>query len=197
MNNHKQKKMINWWIFGAVAGGIITLSAAVYYVISPNMAMLLIILPGLAGTFYCAYKYYNFGGSVFAGISEKGPVASSININAFCIYGEMINDKPHAVKVQFEEVVTEKRLGERWFFEDLNKWLYVIFNDIADEGKWKAFELPDSAYTDPARLSIQLNMGRVNELFQLEPSLFEQLKPWLMVAAITIIGFLIFLSGSE
>jgi hypothetical protein len=107
-----------------------------------------------------------------------------------------VNAEHLAEKVQFENLAQDKLFGDRWYFEDLNKWLYVLFNDLADEGNMKAFELPDSAYTDPARLSIQLNMGRVNEWFQLEPSLFDQLKPWIMFAVITVIGFLIFLSGS-
>lgn len=192
------KRKFNWWWLPTVVGVLIVLATAVSYLMSVNLALLLILVPAIACTGFSGYKLLGDGvGSSkgFAGISELGPVMGGVN--TFCIYGKIVNGEHLAEKVQFEDVAMEKVLGDRWFFEDLNKWLYVMFNDLADEDKWKAFELPDAEYTDPARLSVQLNMGRINELFQLEPSLFDQLKPWLMVAVITVVGFLIFLSGSE
>lgn len=193
MKNKKTK--FNWWILPAVISGAIAVTAIIFYLITLNMALVLLILPSIAGTGFCLYRIINISGATFEGISDKGPIIGEIN--AFCIYGELLGSEVRADKVQFELVDAEKVLGDRWFFEDLNKWLYVMFNDLAAGGTWRAFDLPDAAYTDPARLSIPLNMGRVNELFQLEPSIFDQLKPWIIFATITVIGFLIFLSGSE
>jgi len=194
MSKQNLKQKINWWILPAIACGIVAVVMAIIYINTVNIALVLILLPAIAGCGFSVYKMMGYGNLSFKGISEIGPVTG--DINAFCIYGKIVNAEHLAEKVQFENLAQDKLFGDRWYFEDLNKWLYVLFNDLADEGNMKAFELPDSAYTDPARLSIQLNMGRVNEWFQLEPSLFDQLKPWIMFAVITVIGFLIFLSGS-
>lgn len=190
----KERKKFNWWVVLTVICGLITATAIIFYVINTNMVLLLIILPGIAGTGFCVYKFANFGEAKFEGISERGPVTG--DINAFCIYGRLVNGEAVADNVEFAKVDEKNLQGDRWYFEDLNKWLYVLFSDLKDEGKLKAFELPDAAYTDPARLAIQVNMGRTNELFQLDPSLFDQLKPWILFAAISVVGFLIFLSGS-
>lgn len=191
----KEKKRFNWWMVLAGICGAITAVAIIFYVTTLNMALVMIILPGIAGTGYCFYKFANFGDVRYAGISERGPVTG--DINSFCIYGKMVNGEAVADNVEFAKVDEKNLQGDRWYFEDLNKWLYVMYGDLNDEGKLKAFELPDAAYTDPARLAIQINMGRTNELFQLDPSLFDQLKPWILFAAISVIGFLIFLSGSS
>ncbi len=190
----KKKNNFNWWLVPAILCGIIAFTGIVFYVITLNMALVLLILSAIAGTGFSLYRVINFSGGRFDGISEQGPVKGAVN--AFCIYGKLEGEAVLADYVQFEEVVQESLLGDRWFFEDLKKWYHVIINAPTAAGAWKAFELPDAEYTDPARLSIQLNMGRVNEFFQLDATLFDQLKPWIIFAAISIIGFLIFLSGS-
>ncbi len=196
MKKEKKKTTRGWWLFGAILFGIAAAVASIAYVITVNMALVLIILPTMGGTAGCLYKMMGPGKAQFEGISESGPVIAS-GVNAFCIYGKIVNEKRFAERVEFVEIKSkDDLLGDRWYFEDLKQWLYVMFNDLANDGKMSAFELPDAAYTDPARLAVQLNMGRVNELFQLDESLFDQLKPWVLFAALSIIGFLIFLSGS-
>lgn len=179
----------------AVVFGIATVAASVFYIITVNLAIIMVILPSIAITGYSFYRFKNFSNIAFSeGISELGPVTAEAN--AMGIYGKIVNGKCVADRIEFEALEKQQLKGDRWYFEDLGKWLHVVFNDLSDEGKLKAFELPDAEYTDPARLAIQLNMARVNDLFQADPSLFDQLKPWIMIAVITIIGFLIFLSGS-
>ncbi len=195
MKKEKKKTTRGWWLFGAIIFGIAAAAASIAYVITVNMALVLIILPAIGGTAGCLYKMMGPGNAQFEGISEIGPVTGGVN--AFCIYGKIVNGIKLAEKVEFVEIKEkEKLLGDRWYFEDLKQWFYVMFNGLENDGEMTAFELPDAAYTDPARLAVQLNMGRVNELFQLDQSLFDQLKPWVLFAAISIIGFLIFLSGS-
>lgn len=186
-------RKFNWWIIPAVICGICAAVSIVYYLITVNLTLLFLILPAIAGTGFSIYKLVGYSGAFVDGISSAGPVVG--DVNAFCIYGSIVNGEHLAEKVQFEKMEARNLLGDRWYFEDLGKWYHIIVNDIEGDN-WKAFELPDAAYTDPARLAIQLNMGRTNELFQIEPSLFDQLKPWIIFAAISVIGFLIFLSGS-
>lgn len=195
MKKEKKKTTRGWWLLGAILCGIVAAVASIAYVITVNMAQVLIILPAIGGTAGCLYKMMGPGKAQFEGMSEIGPVTGGVN--AFCIYGKIVDGIRLAEKVEFVEIKEkEKLLGDRWYFDDLNQWLYVMFNDLSNDGKMTAFELPDAAYTDPARLAVQLNMGRVNELFQIDPSLFDQLKPWVLFATVSIVGFLIFLSGS-
>tara|TARA_Y100000310_G_scaffold333740_2_gene411909 strand:- start:631 stop:1251 length:621 start_codon:yes stop_codon:yes gene_type:complete len=196
----KDKKRLsfgfNAWLIPAVISGAATAVAIGFYFATLNLMLIFAILPGVAGLFLSWYKMTaKAGAEASKGISESGP-ATGNKINAMVIYGIIKDEKHFAKEVKFEELAKEKVLGDRWYFEDVGKWLYVLFNDIKNEETLVAFELPDAQYTDPARLAIPLNMGRVNELFQADANLFDQLKPWILVAVIAIVGFLIFLSGS-
>lgn len=197
MNIEKEKTKRGWWLFGAILFAIVCVGTSILYMFTLNMALILIILSALAGAAGCYYKTMGTGKAQYEGISEIGPVVAP-NVNTFCIYSkDDMYGHPVAWKVEFVEIQDKTMLlGDRWFFEDLNQWLYVLQNNL-DRGEdyMSAFELPDAAYTDPARLAVQLNMGRVNELFQIDPSLMDQLKPWVLFGAVTVIGFFIFLSG--
>ncbi len=196
MTGEKIRKPINWWYVPAVICGIVTAISIVAYIITVNMALIMLILPGVVGTAFSVYKSLGMSGIQVGGISELGPMIGECN--SFCIYGKLVDGVKLADKVQFENIKDNTKLkGDRWYFEDLGRWFYVMVNELDKDCDLTAFELPDAAYTDPARLSVLLNMGRVNELFQLEPSLFDQLKPLILFAAVSVVGFLIFLSGSE
>ncbi|NVM23517.1 MAG: hypothetical protein HWN68_17260 [Desulfobacterales bacterium] len=187
-----KKSNFNYWWIPTVICGIIAAVSIIFYAISLNMMLIVVILSGIGATGFCLMRVLNFTGTQYQGITELPPAKGEVN--ACCIYAKWVDGVAMADKVEYELVEEIKRLGDRRYFDDLKQWLYVIQNNA--QGEWEPLILPDMAYTAPERLAIQLNMGRVNELFQLDPSLFDQLKPWIIFAAISIVGFLIFLSGS-
>ena len=87
--------------------------------------------------------------------------------------------------------------SDRWHFDDINKWLPVIYTNLDNEGAWEPFELPDAKYTDPARMAIPLNMSAVQKWRELEASMFEKLKPLIMIGANLMVLFFMFLLASD
>lgn len=107
----KFKFAFNWWYIPTALCGIAFLVSAIFYVITVNMALVLVILPALGGAVASGYKLMHFSNIKFEGISEMGPVTG--DVNAFCIYGKMIDKVCYADNVAFENIEKARLKGDR------------------------------------------------------------------------------------
>ena len=135
-------------------------------------------------------------------VTDKGATVSTTpptlgEVNCLKIYATKKKDIPYADKISFEYVSEENLIGNRWYFEDLHKWLHVLFNDIENPDQWEEFELPDEKYIHPGRLAWVLNQEDYEDFMRLEPSMFEKLKPLLIFGANALVLFFIFLSSGD
>jgi hypothetical protein len=189
------KTRINIWFVATGICVILTLGAGALYVITRNISpiFLMLLFMGIG-----VITYYQGSKKIpsVPTVTAKSPTIG--RVNCLAIYGRKKDGMNCAWKIQFEyrEDEDEEELlkSDRWYFEDLHKWLPVIYADLVNsDGDWAVFELPDAKYTDPARMSLPLNRSAYKSWRTLEAGMFEKLKPLIMVGANTIVWFFLFL----
>lgn len=184
----------NRWYIGGLITAPIALASLVLFAIQMNFIYAAIAICSMLIALYCYYKGKR---AVYGGATVSVNPPTEGKINCFCIYTKKKNGIPRAEKIAFENVAESKLIGDRWFFEDIGLWLHVIYNDPELDNEWFEFELPDERYTHPGRLAWVLNQRDYEDFMQLDPTLFEKLKPILMIGANALVLFFIFLMSSK
>ena len=186
----------NKWYIACFFFGAIALVALILYAQNRSFIFVGLFLVSIILGMACLYKGKKD--------PDKGATVSIIpptlgEVNCLKIYGIKKKGIPAADKISFENVPDELLKGNRWYFEDIHQWLHVLYNDVDNPDEWEEFDLPDEKYIHPGRLAWVLNQEDYEDFMRLEPSMFERLKPLLMLGANALVLFFIFLvsSGGE
>lgn len=203
MNEVQKSKRPRWPLYSAVGCIIIGVGILVAYSQSMNMllAVPLLISVGLAVFFYS--RWYT---SEESSVKLTKPVDYETGeINAEVIYAIMDGNKIYPWLIQFEHI--PEPLGIPRKFPQLgNKWMSVIINlpkvkesdnEISrftiknKDGYYQPLTLPDQRYCSPSLMAEPLNMKHTRDYYRQELSLLQQIKPWIMVAAIFVGGIIL------
>lgn len=190
--NFKNMFKNKWYIFSFLTGAI-ALITLIFYAQTRSFAFAGLFMVLIAASMFLFYQGKK--------APEKGATVTKIpptlgEVNCLKIYTGMKDGVPYADKISFENVPDDELIGNRWYFEDIGQWLYVMYNDANNPTKWKEFDLPDEKYIHPGRLAWVLNQDDYEDFMRLEPTMLEKLKPLLILGANVVVLFFIFLVTS-
>lgn len=188
MSVQKSKKPIGSLII-AIVLGLVSVGVIAIYSQTMNVAIGLCSLPLIGGTLYFYTRWQNVDYKSVKFVKDTIDIKKG-EANSFCIYARKTgkgNIVP--VKVAFENVTKPDGMLRR--FPQLgNIWIPVMIYNV-DSRTLEPFDLPDAEYCDPRVLAEAVNMKSNKQYYKGEVTLFQQLRPWIMIAACTVAGIIL------
>lgn len=181
-----------WWLV-YLGGGLILLGIIGFVIFAGNPSAMVIGVPSIffiLGGGLCVWQGMEKketgiillpGGSKKTGQKQKPIAANCLNI--------------YPDKMAFEENPEDELAGHPRKCLNDNKYYFINIWDTAWSnpkpiGKLTQFLLPDTQYRDPRVFALNLRIPAHRKLAQRKASTLEKLSPFILVAAIVIVGII-------